>query len=85
MADRESVLRWMGEKHYRVVRDNDPVRGIVNRLVREGKARWLGAANRCQVTECQCGTTYVNPGPHIPTCALGVTRRGRGRAAPRAG
>ena len=49
MADRESILEWMGRKKYRVVDERSPARRIVERLVLEGKAEWLGAANRVRV------------------------------------
>jgi hypothetical protein len=50
MADRESVLRWMGEKKYRVVDDRHPSRRIVEMLINEGRAEWLCAANRVRAT-----------------------------------
>ena len=46
MADCESILRWLAEKSYRVVNENHPAWGIVNRLVDEGRAEWLCAAYR---------------------------------------
>src|SRR5580692_3628416 len=51
MADRESILRWLGEKKYRVVPESSPGRRIVERLVAEGRAAWLGAANRVRVVQ----------------------------------
>jgi hypothetical protein len=50
MADCESVLRWMGEKRYRVVDERHPSRRIVETLIDEGRAEWLCAANRVRAT-----------------------------------
>lgn len=50
MADRESVLRWLSEKTYRVVDERHPVWPIVNLLVDEGRAAWLCAAYRVRAT-----------------------------------
>ena len=50
MADRESVLRWMSVKKYRVVDERHPSRRIVEALVDEGRASWLCAANRVRAT-----------------------------------
>ena len=50
MADRESVLRWLSEKSYRVVPDDHMCRTIVERLIDEGRAAWLGVANRARAT-----------------------------------
>ena len=52
MADCESILRWLAEKSYRVVNENHPAWGIVNRLVDEGgpsgSARLTASVrNRC--------------------------------------
>lgn len=50
MADRESILRWLSEKTYRVVAEHHPARPIVEQLIREGRAEWLCCANRARTT-----------------------------------
>jgi hypothetical protein len=50
MADRESALTWLSSKSYRVVVDHHPLRVIVERLIDEGRAEWLGCANRARTT-----------------------------------
>lgn len=63
MADCESVLRWLGEKRYRVVEERHPYWSIVNRLVDEARAEWLCAAYRVRAT----GTVRVG-GPGDTGC-----------------
>lgn len=49
MADRESILKWLSAKKYRVVDENHPCRRIVERLIEEGRAEWLCCANRVRI------------------------------------
>ncbi len=50
MADRESTLRWLGAKHWRRI-DEHGNRGIIERLVLEGRAVWENdARTRASIT-----------------------------------
>jgi len=50
MADRESILAWLRCKRYRLVHTDHPARKLAERLVAEGRARWMGG-DRCEAVE----------------------------------
>lgn len=62
MADRESILRWLNEKHYRYVYQRDPQYSIVERLIVEGRAVRLGGSCRVAITKAGLESLHKGSG-----------------------
>jgi hypothetical protein len=52
----ETIARWISDRDYRRIGPFDNCRPIVERLVAEGRARWLDA-HRTRVAACLDGVT----------------------------